>query len=152
MVALCNREDGTMENFNAALDIASVYIDNIFYQETLNEKNEPIFEKDYKDYSGGEIFFSSISLKSGELLRKLSLHTKALVIIYQNHEEKDEKWYVKSLNRYYEHLDSSISALAPDEWRGMYNKKLTEINDIKGSLFVHRSGFMCVAKTKKPQY
>lgn len=149
MVSLCNRENSTMDNFNNALSIVGFYIDNIFYQEMLNEKNDAIFENDLLNYDDGGVFYSSLSLKNGALLKRLSQNTKALVIVYQNHEDEDTKWYAKSLKRYYEDFDEPVSALAPEKWRGLSNKRLIDQSGMKGSVFVHRSGYMCICKNKK---
>lgn len=150
MFSLCNREDNTMSDFNKALDIAKTFIDNIFYQELMNEKNEKIFEQDLKNHDGGEIFHSQLSIKNGLLLKKLANETRSLVVLYKNQEHEDEiKWCVKSLNRYEDDVDEPIGALAPEELRGLSNYKLINRSKIKGAVFVHRAGFMCVCKSKK---
>lgn len=37
----------------------------------------------------------------------------------------------------------------PESWRGKENKELEEASGVMGAVFCHRSGFMCVAKTKE---
>ena len=145
-----NRENSSMEDFNKALEMASYYIENILYQEKLNEKNEIIFNNDFDKYQDEEIFFSQISIKNGYLLKKLANETKALVFIYKSNEHDDEeRWYIKSIKRDFEEQDEPIGALAPENLRGLSYKVLTEQTGIKGAVFVHRSGHMAVFKSKK---
>jgi uncharacterized UPF0160 family protein len=149
MFSICNRENSTYEDFNKALDMAKVYVENIFYQERVNEKNEVIFKNDLKKYDGGEIFFSQISIKNGFLLKKLANETKTLVFIHPSQEyDEDERWYAKSIKRLDDDYDE-ISALVPQNFRGLSNKRLVEYSGVKGAIFVHRAGHMAVCKTKK---
>jgi uncharacterized UPF0160 family protein len=151
MIASCNREENTLDTFNRAVDVASVYLENVFHQEITNDKNHVILENDLKKYNGKEVFISSVPIKNGYFLRKLSYNTHALVLIYSSNEDNQERWYSKSINRYYEEEDERIqvSALAPEKWRGLSDKELVSATGVKGAIFVHRAGFLCVSKNKK---
>lgn len=159
MIKICNREKNTIEDFNKAVELAYIYIDNIFYQENnTTEKLNCIFKKDLDKYSDNEIFFSSLS-NNGAFLRYLSNETKAWILIYEQKEENNHssRWYAKAITKYIK-KDYQInnmknfevkSALAPESWRGLSNEELRVKTGMKNSIFVHKTGYLCVAKDKK---
>jgi uncharacterized UPF0160 family protein len=152
MVKICNREDNTMEDFNKALNLASTYLDNTFYQENHAEGLNDFFEEDLKKYNGDKIFYSSLP-NNGSFLKYLSTRTNAEVLIYkQLDEEGNDKWYAKSITKYNTIKKNNyevFSSLAPETWRGLSNNELKSVTKLKGSVFVHKTGYLCVARNKK---
>jgi uncharacterized UPF0160 family protein len=150
MIAMCNRAENTPDDFNRALGVAHAYLENMFYQENANETNMAIFRRDLQEYDEGEIFISSIPVKNSPILSELSRNTNALVVVYKTVDEHGgtDKWYARALKKYNEDLEEPIAADAPEHIRGLSGDQLSKKADIKGGIFVHRSGFVCGAENK----
>lgn len=152
MIKICNRDDNKEEDFNKALDIARIYLDNIFYQENHSDKLHSIFRKDLEKYDNNKIFISSISNNSS-FLKHLSQRTNALILIYEQKEDKNtSRWYSKAITKQKinnGNKEGIISALAPESWRGLSDEELSLKTGMKGSIFVHKTGYLCVSKNKK---
>jgi uncharacterized UPF0160 family protein len=152
MVTICNREDNTMEDFNKALNLAFTYIENIFHQENHADCLSIPFKKDLEIYRDKEIFYSSLSNNSS-FLKYLSSKTKALILIYkQTDENGKDKWCAKSITKYNTIKKDEyeiFSSLAPEKWRGLSNEELKNELGYSGGVFVHKTGYLCVAKNRK---
>lgn len=149
MVSMCNREENTIEDFEQGIDLAKIYLNNLIYQETLNEEKYKLFKKDFEKYDDNYIFKSSCVVKDNRVLNFLSNKTNVLVMIYpQKDQDNNITWYAKSINRYDEN-NNIQSALVPEKYRGLGKEKLKEISGYKSLNFVHRAGFLCGAKNEK---
>lgn len=152
MIKICNREDNQEEDFNKALNIATTYIDNTFYQENNSDKLYSIFKEDLKKCENNEIFISSISNNSS-FLKHLSQETSTLILIYEQKDSDNcSRWYSKAITKISsnnENKKTVISALAPESWRGLSSEELILKTGMKGSIFVHKTGYLCVSKNKK---
>lgn len=151
MIKICNRDDNTEEDFNKALNIATTYLDNIFYQENHSYELHSTFRKDLQQYDDNKIFISSISNNSS-FLKHLSNKTNALILIYEQKDSDDfSRWYSKAITKQKNDNGekSIISALAPESWRGLSDEELVLKTAMKGSIFVHKTGYLCVSKNKK---
>lgn len=152
MVSMCNREENTIEDFNKSLDVATIYIENVFYNEDLNHKKYQEFKTDLENYEKSEnklIFFSSNPIKDKKVLNSLSNETEALLLVFpQTDENNAKKWYIKSINKYNEE-GNKLNALAPNEWCGLAGEDLENRSGFKGFLFVHRTGFLSGANNIK---
>lgn len=148
MISIYNREESTNEEFMKALDCAQEFLNNTFYQEEMNLKKYENFLEDLKQYNPEDRFFvSKNTIKDARVLNKISNDTNALFIIYPQIEDgKEESWMIKSVNRHNE-KGEKINFLAPENWRGLTRNKLSKITDLKGLLFVHRSGFLIGVNT-----
>lgn len=152
MVKICNREENTMEDFEKALHVASIYIDNTFHQESHADELNEQFQKDLAIYKDKEIFYSSLSNNSS-FLKYLSSKTKAKILIYsQKDENNEDKWYAKAITKYNTIAKDNYevySSLAPEKWRGLSNGELKQASGMKGVVFVHKTGYLCVARNRK---
>lgn len=130
-------EDLNNEGFFKAISFAQDHLDNVIYHELNSLKKMPIHLKDLEKYDGGNIFKSSFSIKNYKILNSIMEKTDAKVICYND----GDKWCAKSI------CDGKF--LAPSEWRGLADEELVSITGFKGATFVHKSGFLCVAKNEK---
>lgn len=152
MVSMCNREENTNEDFFKAVSLALIYLDNTFYNESLNIIKNEDFEKDYKLYLDSEdknIFYSSNAIKDPKILNQLSNEKDLYLIVYPQIEDNgDKKWYIHSINKYDE-SGNKFNYLVPEEYRGLAGEALERKSGIKGFLFVHKTGFKCGASSLK---
>jgi len=149
---ICNRKSNKPEDFNKALYLAETYINNMFYQENQASNLKSDFDKDLERYDGGKLFFSSLTNNSS-FLKQLSTKTNAEILIYKQLDEDGvDKWYAKSIIKYNtieKDCYEVFSSLAPESWCGLSNLGLRDVTGFKGGLFVHKTGYLCVAKNKK---
>tara|TARA_B100000700_G_scaffold267699_1_gene307805 strand:- start:72918 stop:73826 length:909 start_codon:yes stop_codon:yes gene_type:complete len=149
MVSMCNREENTIEDFNQGVDLAKIYLNNLIYQEKLNDEKYKLFEKDFEKYDNSQIFKSSNAIKDNRVLNFLSNETNILVMIYpQKDSDNNISWYAKSIHKY-DNNHNLKNALAPDKYRGLPKEKLKTISGYKQINFVHRAGFLCGANNEK---
>lgn len=152
MIIICNREYNKIEDFNKALDLASTYIDNTLHTEKFTDSLSDIFDKDLEKYDGNKIFYSSLS-NNRSFLKYLSTKTNAEILIYKQLDEKgEERWSAKAIKKYNTVSKDRYkmhSSLAPECWRGLSGEELKYATKMKGVVFVHKSGFLSVAKNKK---
>lgn len=149
MISLCNREDNNLEDFEKAICVAEIYLDNIIYQETKNRERYFDFINDLKSYNPeNRYFISQHTIKDPKVLNTISNDTNALFLIYPQHDDNNiESWMVKSVNRYDE--DGNLkNAKPPEAWHGLTGKDLYAKSGVKGLLFVHKTGFLMGVKTK----
>lgn len=151
LVSNCNREKNTKEDFEKALGLASIYLDNAFYQESINYKKFQILKNDLDKNSNKDFFISSEPVKSSNVLNYLSKETKYKVIIYNSNENGISRWYTKSIKRYLKDGENIIfeQSLSPEKLRGLSDEKLSIVSGVKDSVFVHRAGFLAVSKNKQ---
>ena len=149
MVSLCNREESSIEDFEKAVQVAEIYLDNIFYQEKKNHEKYFDFLNDLEKYDESSRFFiSSHTIKDGRVLNKISRDKNALFLIYPQFDDNDiESWMIKSVNRYQDNGELE-NAKPPEEWFGLTGKELFRRSNMKGLLFVHKTGFLMGVKTK----
>ena len=148
MISKCNREENKIEDFQKAVDMAFIHLENSFYSEIVNIKKYKMFLNDIENYNPEDQYFiSQTTIKDAEVLNKISNETNALFIIYPHNEcEEGESWRIKSVNHYNENGDK-VNILAPESWRGETGKRLQNKTNLKGLLFVHRAGFTIGVKT-----
>ncbi len=151
MIKVCNREDNKMEDFMKAVDVAFIFLENSFYHANNSEDFMEQFEMDLINYDKKGVFFSSLSSNSS-ILNKLSKETNALVIIYEQKGEEGSRWYTKAITKIKindNNLSEKYSALSPINWRGLSEDELKRVSGLKGAVFAHKMGHLCVSRNRK---
>ncbi len=153
IIKVCNREDNKLEDFMKAVDLAYIFLDNSFYHANNTEDFMEQFEIDLMNYDKKGIFVSSLSSNSS-ILNKLSKETNALVVIYEQkgEQDKESRWYTKAITKTKideNNLTEKYSALSPTNWRGISEEELKRVSGLKGAIFAHKMGHLCVSKNRK---
>lgn len=151
MIKVCNREDNKMEDFMKAVDVAFIFLENSFYHANNSEDFMEQFEIDLINYDKKGVFFSSLSSNSS-ILNKLSKETNALIIIYEQKGEEGSRWYTKAITKIKindNNLSEKYSALSPINWRGLSEDDLKRVSGLKGAVFAHKMGHLCVSRNRK---
>lgn len=154
MIKICNRgEENKIEDFMKAVDIAYIFLENSFYHANNDEDIMEQFEIDLMNYNKNNngIFISSLSSNSS-ILNKLSKETNALIIIYEQKGETGSRWYTKAITKVKineNNLLEKYSALSPINWRGISEEEFKKVSGLKGAVFAHKMGHLCVSKNQK---
>lgn len=151
MIKICNRDENKIEDFMKAVEIAYLFIENSFYHANNSENFLEQFEIDLTNYDKNGVFVSSLSSNSS-ILNKLSKETNALIIIYEQKGEEGSRWYSKAITKVKineNNLIEKYSALSPISWRGLSEEDLKKVSGLKGVIFAHKMGHLCVSRNRK---
>lgn len=130
------------DNFDKAVDFACEQLDNLFYHIKDEFDKYELYKKDSEKHDGGNVFISSFPIKHSSIIKNMIEKYGVNIVCYPH----DDRWYAKAIGN---DNNGVNKVLAPLAWRGVSEEDLARSSGLKGAIFVHKSGFLCVAKNKK---
>jgi len=75
----------------------------------------------------------------------LTQYPKVLYTVF--YRPDTQEWQILAINKNKDSFESRKPL--PESWKGLRDKELSEISGVDDAIFCHRTGFMCVTKTKE---